>query len=1455
MKTYLNFKNTNFSVKRSVLVALLFVMASVNLKAADYFWVGGSGNWSDYAGHWSTTSGGTIFHTTIPTINDDVYFDVNSFTATNQFVTLDNTFIYCNNMNWTGALNTPSIDGINNTLYMYGSLTLNPAMNWNVQRVDFSSALSGITITSAGQALDTIYIKGSGTFTLADDLIAKSVIIENGSFATASNTVTVNKFIVGILGATVNVDLGTSTLNISDIFQAYYGTINMISANSNLNFINPVVSKLYLWATGQTFNDIYFQANAEIIGSFNCQDLTADGGFYINAYWTTSSCVDATFGSNATLDCSLNANSVNLTSTDVFLKIKNLNIATTFTANGICGEPIEIRPIDFLNGATLTVPSGNVTVEYATITAVQATGGATFVANNSVDGGNNTGWTINTAAPRTLYWVGGTGNWEDDANWSLTSGGTGGNCIPSLLDDVIFDANSFSQSGEVVTINNSPANCKNMDWTGVSFAAEINAINTGAIVLYGSIALSPSVTWNVYTMQFSGGSTGNTIFTAGVSTQTIVINGSGSWSLADEVFCIAIGVQEGTLNTNNYDIHAESFFANGNNAAIFADLGTSTLYLSDRYMAFSNLITVNSTNASLVLEATGAQPIEVQTSDATFNTITAITPAYIGKVTCNRFDAFQGVTLTDLTALTAEFRASFDANKITADSLILQQGVQQMAFDTIFVNDEFITNVSCSSPLTLKMYYPFISQATFTKPTGTVQLDYTYLNGINATGGATFVANNSWDLGNNSGWTINSAASRDLYWVGGTGSWSESTNWALSSGGAGGNCQPGFQDNAIFDANSFSSPGDTIYVNPTSGVYCNNLTFSGIPSPTTLWSSSSNAELHVSGSVTLPPDLNVYSLLLDMNGSSTGSTISTGGNYLIKISFTGSGEWTLLDALDLGNFGASNGTLNTNGFNINTGGINAGGGAVLNFGTSTVTALGVYMNSGTLTVNASDANFVMTSSWLSFEVQNADFGSVTFTGDANTVGTFSCDNLYALGNFVNSNSQITAGRAEFNNNVTFTLPFIADTLVLNNPGDLVLFSNITVNDELIANSTSGFPIQIEGNAGGGIITKLSGQVCLDYLLLKNTAATGGAQFFAGANSVDLGGNAGWSFLTCVPPASNVWPGDANYDLVADNTDILNIGLAYGYSGPVRAGASLAWVAQPATDWSAQFANGANLKHADTDGSGIVDADDTTAVSLNYGLTHPFRIQNPGLSQLPSPVLYITTNPDTANISDTVEVSIYLGTSTVPVDSIYGIAFTVNLDTALVNTSYLSADFSGCWLGTQQVDLLSFYKDLMVDGKVDVTLVRTDQQNTTGFGYLGRLGIVIVDNVGAKVTLPVTLSNITAITASENILSIAFQNDSVIIDTTGTVGIHEQLNLNDLMSVYPNPASDFVQINSGDLKINDFTLYNQFGSIVGSEIIHTNRFRLSTNELAQGIYSIKLTTDKGVVVKKFLVVRK
>lgn len=67
-----------FLLKTGILILLIAASAVNKLQAADYYWVGGSGNWSDYANHWATTSGGSVFNTQQPSLSDNVYFDNNS---------------------------------------------------------------------------------------------------------------------------------------------------------------------------------------------------------------------------------------------------------------------------------------------------------------------------------------------------------------------------------------------------------------------------------------------------------------------------------------------------------------------------------------------------------------------------------------------------------------------------------------------------------------------------------------------------------------------------------------------------------------------------------------------------------------------------------------------------------------------------------------------------------------------------------------------------------------------------------------------------------------------------------------------------------------------------------------------------------------------------------------------------------------------------------------------------------------------------------------------------------------------------------------------------------------------------------------------------------------------------------------------------------------------------------
>ena len=96
-----------------------------HIEALDYYWVGGSGNWSDLS-HWVTSSGGTINHDQIPTAADNVFFDANS-SAGAVTIVLDLDNVFCADLDFR-MLTTPlTLRGPKTTtLNLFGSLFLRP---------------------------------------------------------------------------------------------------------------------------------------------------------------------------------------------------------------------------------------------------------------------------------------------------------------------------------------------------------------------------------------------------------------------------------------------------------------------------------------------------------------------------------------------------------------------------------------------------------------------------------------------------------------------------------------------------------------------------------------------------------------------------------------------------------------------------------------------------------------------------------------------------------------------------------------------------------------------------------------------------------------------------------------------------------------------------------------------------------------------------------------------------------------------------------------------------------------------------------------------------------------------------------------------------------------------------------------------------------------------------------
>ena len=97
---------------------------------SDYFWVNGTGNWSD-VGHWAKCSGCTNnLQTSVPVAGKNVYFDENSGFASSSVVTMDLNFTECTDMDWSGVPQTEAPCGPEAVGPFSGSITNVPNTTW-----------------------------------------------------------------------------------------------------------------------------------------------------------------------------------------------------------------------------------------------------------------------------------------------------------------------------------------------------------------------------------------------------------------------------------------------------------------------------------------------------------------------------------------------------------------------------------------------------------------------------------------------------------------------------------------------------------------------------------------------------------------------------------------------------------------------------------------------------------------------------------------------------------------------------------------------------------------------------------------------------------------------------------------------------------------------------------------------------------------------------------------------------------------------------------------------------------------------------------------------------------------------------------------------------------------------------------------------------------------------------
>jgi hypothetical protein len=344
------------------------------------------------------------------------------------------------------------------------------------------------------------------------------------------------------------------------------------------------------------------------------------------------------------------------------------------------------------------------------------------------------------------YWVGGTASWDGTAGtkWALTSGGDGGEAVPTSSDDVFIDGNSGAVT---VTITTGNTGCRNLDFTNFTGTLARDV----AFSISGSLTFSSSMTVNSvgYTLTFNSTSSGNAIVTNGkrVCGGQLVFDGvGGQWTLNDNFESYNITLTRGTLTANNVNVSLSTFAStNSNTRALNMGSGTWTLSTSGTVwnVRTSTNFTLNA-GTSIIKFTSISQDAFFEGGGLTYATLWFSAPSaskyyFIWK-----------------NAGTTSANNTFNTLKISPGCMVK------------FADGATQTVTTLDATGTLGNTITLVSQAggtafTLSKSSGIVSCNYLSVQDSTATGGAIWYAgSHSTNVSNNTGWIFQDYRFRPL---------------------------------------------------------------------------------------------------------------------------------------------------------------------------------------------------------------------------------------------------------------------------------------------------------------------------------------------------------------------------------------------------------------------------------------------------------------------------------------------------------------------------------------------------------------------------------------------------------------------------------------------------------------------------------------------------------------------
>lgn len=611
------------------------------------------------------------------------------------------------------------------------------------------------------------------------------------------------------------------------------------------------------------------------------------------------------------------------------------------------------------------------------------------------------------------YWVGGTAAWDGTAGtkWALTSGGTGGQAIPTSADDVFFS----NLSTGTCTISAGNTGAKSINCTG--FTGTI--AGSGNITVSGSITLVASMTYtHTGTVTMSG--TG-TLTTAGKTFSPLTINGSGiTVSLGDNLALSTrtLTVTQGTFNTSasNFSITAATLSSSNTNARTITLNGSTVTLSTGITFTTSTNLTFNAGTSEINLSGNSGS---LDGGGQTFYNVSFTGTALVAP-TITGANTFNNLTFVARSA-TGIGTVSLSANQTITGTLTVQSGATDPTRRLLIASDTIGT------------------ARTITSAANTVfGADFRDITAAGAGSWTDSSRTNYWgDCKGNSGITF--ATGRSVYWnLAGAQNWS-ATGWATTSGGTPAAANfPLAQDTVVFD--NTSSVTGTITINASWNI--GTVDMSGRTSAMTLGNSTNTPSVYgnwTNGSGTTLSGTSAVTF----SGRNTQTITSASKTFTQAITINSPlGTVVLADALTtsntfnltLGTLNLANNVLSCNQFNSNNSNTRA-----IQFGT------------GNITVTGATANMFSMGDARNFSYTGTP--TINISNNSATAGTISFGNIFGPTETNVLNFNVTVGtylltlsssnRYKSLNFTGFTGTWVASTSTHTFYGSLTLVSGMT----------------------------------------------------------------------------------------------------------------------------------------------------------------------------------------------------------------------------------------------------------------------------------------------------------------------------------------------------------------------------------------------------------------------------